>query len=229
MSTAGIDPLEGLKTQSLFQPPNAAGVDDLGRDEFLKLLVTKLANQDPLKPAEDTEFIAQLASFSSLEQLVDLNGRMDLLASGQTDLINSQSFDLIGKDALVEANNELRIKDGQPDALVYAVGAQAQSVTLTVRGADGVAVRTLELDPSPQGRAEVDWDGLDEDGNVLPDGDYQLEISTLTGDGETVPVDLFRSLPIDGVNFSEGFIQLVSADRILDFSTILEIRSDSPS
>lgn len=67
--------------------------DQMGRDEFLKLLVAQLQHQDPLEPASDTEFIAQLAQFSSLEQLQSLN---------QT-FVNNQAYSLVGKYVLVEA------------------------------------------------------------------------------------------------------------------------------
>ena len=84
------------------------GAKELGRDEFLKLLVTKLANQDPLKPTEDTEFIGQLASFSSLEQLVQLNETIEGLTAGQSELVNAQALTLIGKDAVLPGDGRDR-------------------------------------------------------------------------------------------------------------------------
>ena len=71
-------------------PPTAAAADTqknrlttdaLGRDAFLQLLTTQLAHQDPLQPQSDTEFIAQLAQFSSLEQLTQMRGTLDVIAA----------------------------------------------------------------------------------------------------------------------------------------------------
>jgi flagellar basal-body rod modification protein FlgD len=197
----------------------------LGRDDFLKLLIAQLENQDPLQPAEDTEFVAQLATFSSLEQLITANDNLESLALGQANLVNSQALSLIGKHALVEAGDQMRIVNGQPEELVYVMPRQAQSATLTVYSEDGVPVRVFELETSPGGRISVDWDGTDAEGNPLPDGDYRIEVRATDTDGEPLAVGLFRSLPIDGVNFGSEGIALVSGDREIPFDLILEIRA----
>lgn len=219
------DPVVALRTQQdAAAAAGAGGTDELGRDEFLKLLVTKLANQDPLQPSQDTEFVAQLATFSSLEQLISLNQGLESLAAGQGELVNAQVLTLIGKEALVEGGGQVRIKNGQADPMVYSVPREAESVSLTIKNADGETVRTLPLETSPNGRVDLDWDGTDEQGNALADGDYAVEIHATDANGEPMAIALFRSLPIDGVNFSEGGITLVSGDRILPFDAILEIR-----
>lgn len=69
----GTPPTDGLK--------NALSADTLGRDAFLQLLTTQMANQDPLQPQGDTEFIAQLAQFSSLEQLTQMRASLDVIAA----------------------------------------------------------------------------------------------------------------------------------------------------
>ena len=67
---------------------NSTSSDELGKEQFLQLLVTQLQNQDPLNPMEDQEFIAQMAQFSSLEQLMNLNTSME----GLTDATNNQQM-----------------------------------------------------------------------------------------------------------------------------------------
>jgi flagellar basal-body rod modification protein FlgD len=69
---------------------------DLGRDSFLQLLTTQLAHQDPLQPQSDTEFIAQLAQFSSLEQLTQMRGTLDVIAAA---LVLPQSNEAQDQDA----------------------------------------------------------------------------------------------------------------------------------
>jgi flagellar basal-body rod modification protein FlgD len=202
---------------------------ELGRDEFLRLLVTKLQNQDPLNPSEDTEFISQLATFSSLEQLIAVNDNLQTIGASQGQLINAQALNLIGKEALVESGNEVRIKDGVPDKIVYAVPRQAGEATLTIRDSQGAVVRTIELERDPQGRVTLDWDGTDQDGDLLPDGDYQLDLHVTDTAGDPMAIGLYRSLRIDGVAFVDGEISLVSGDREIPFELILEIREGSTS
>ncbi len=198
---------------------------DLGRDEFLALLVAKLENQDPLEPAKDTEFVAELATFSSLEQLITVNDNLEGLSSSQSQLINAQALDLIGREALIESGNELRIKNGDPDTIVYAVPRQARDLSLSILDSSGELVRNFELEKSPNGRVTMDWDGTDADGNKLPDGDYQIKVNAVDTQGEPMSIALFRSLKIDGVNFFDGKIALIAGDRELPYEMILEIRA----
>jgi len=197
----------------------------LGRDEFLKLLIAQLENQDPLEPAKDTEFVAQMATFSSLEQLINANDNLEALALGQTSLVNSQALNLIGKSALVEAGSQFHIGNGKPEELVYILPQPAESAQLTLYASDGTPVHTFELETTPNGRVTLAWDGKDLDGKPVPDGDYRIEISATDGKGEPIPIALFKSLPIDGVNFLDGGFTLVSGDREIPFELILEIRS----
>lgn len=223
MNTTSIESLTSANA-----PQNTAAATSapaLGRDDFLALLVAKLENQDPLDPAGDTEFVSQLATFSSLEQLIDVNDNLQGIGQGQALLVNSQALGLIGKEALVEAGGEVRIKNGEPETLVYAVPREANAVTMTIRDANGVTVRTLDLQTSPNGRVTVDWDGKDQDGNPLPDGDYKVEITATDTNDEPMIVPLFRSLPIDGVSFLAGGIALISGDREIPFETIFEFRA----
>jgi flagellar basal-body rod modification protein FlgD len=197
----------------------------LGRDEFLKLLIAQLENQDPMEPAKDTEFVAQLATFSSLEQLMAANENLQGLAVGQANLINSQALNLIGKDALVEAGDEIQIKQGAPEQLVYALPRPARSANVTIYAEDGTPVRVLELETTPSGRLSLDWDGLDSQGNPLEDGSYRIEVNAVDMDGEPMAIALFKALPIDGVNFGAAGIALISGDQEIPFDSILEIRA----
>jgi len=105
----------------------------MGKDEFLKLLITELQHQDPTNPMQDREFIAQMAQFSSLEQMLTLNGTVGKMLSSQT--FNS-SFDLLGKDVIVQSDskadsegNAMKIK-----GMVEAVSRSGDDTLVTVNG-----------------------------------------------------------------------------------------------
>lgn len=227
MDTVTIDPIlssaQGAEAAQAAAATAAPSV--LGKEDFMKLLLVQMQNQDPLNPLQDSEFVAQLAQFSNLEQLQNANANLELLALGQSNLINSQALNLIGKDALVSSGDTVRIKGGTPDTIVYSLPGQAASATLTVYGADGAPVRTFELDKTASGRTTLEWDGTDANGNKLPDGDYRIEVAATDLDGAPMTVTLFQSLPIDGVNFGGEGIELISGDREIPFDSIVEIRA----
>lgn len=197
----------------------------LGRDEFMKLLIAKLQAQDPLDPAKDTEFIDQLATFSSLEQLIAVNDNLEGLAIMQGELLNSQALDLIGKEALVENDGTLTVAGGRPDEMFYELGDPAATVTATIFDESGAVVQTIELNPLASGRTAVGWDGTDLQGNQVPDGNYRIEVQARGQQDERVALAVFRSIFIDGVNFADGSLSLSSNGREIPFESILEIRS----
>ena len=222
-----INPTSSAAAAASAALDEALPTGELGRDEFLKLLVTKLSNQDPLNPTEDTEFIGQLADFSSLEQLIQVNESIQGLTSSQNELVNSQALTLIGKDAVVPYTDSIQVVDGQPaDELIYAVPETLKSATVHLTDIDGNRVASYELDPVAGGRRTLDWDAMTGDSKTLPDGSYGIEIEA-TGLGD-LPGDLllFQSVNIDGVNLQEGAMQLISQGRVIPYESILEIRSN---
>jgi flagellar basal-body rod modification protein FlgD len=226
METVSIDPiLASSQAAAEAQAAAANPAPVLGKEDFMKLLLAQLQHQDPMNPQDDAAFVSQLATFSSLEQLQTANSNLEMLAVGQSNLINSQALNLIGKDALVESGDTVRIKAGVPDTIVYSLPEQAASATLTIYGPDGAPVRTFELDKTASGRITLEWDGTDADGNPLADGDYRIEVSATDLEGASMTVSLFQSLSIDGVNFGGTGISLVSGDREIPFDSIVEIRA----
>ncbi len=197
----------------------------MGKDQFLKLLIAQLANQDPLEPVPNTEFVAQLATFSSLEQLIGVNSGLASLEAGQTNLVNSQALNLIGKKALVAGDGTLRISAGSPESISYSLPEGTTQATLTVSDAEGTTVRVLQLDPSARTCTNLVWDGNDENGNPLPNGEYQIDAKVTGTEGKALEASLYQTLTIDGVSFQGGTVSLVSGDQTVPFDMILEIRA----
>lgn len=230
MSTTPIDPTQAGAAAGLAAPNTTTPT--LGQDDFLKLFIAKLENQDPLSPSEDTEFIAELATFSSLEQLINVNGNLQGLSLGQTQLLNAQSLDLIGKSALISSDGTLNVTSGVAEEIVYELPEGTRTASLRILDAQGKELRSITLDPSSQGRVSLAWDGMIDDPNdpagpqiPISDGDYQIEIIGTNVDGDTLSASLYRSLPIDGMSFEQGLIQLISGHRTIPMETIVEFRS----
>ena len=168
-----------LEPLALLQEPtdSATGPDrQLDRLDFLRLLIVQMQNQDPLEPLKNEEFVAQLAQFSSLEQLINMNESLSALNLLQSSINNSQALNLIGKRITV-SGNALQINDGEASRLSFVFTEDADSATLKVLNGDGETVRTIELGSRDVGRHEYDFDALDDSGEPLPDGDYTFQIT----------------------------------------------------
>lgn len=217
----------------IVQPANPFVVEEpeLGQEQFLELLVAQLENQDPLNPQEDTEFIAQLATFSSLEQLVDLNSRIDGVLAGQTQLVNSQSLNLIGRDVLINSGGKLLLEGGVADEIVVDLAEPATAATVQVFDESGKLVREIELQDLEAGRHGIVWDGLINTGTKenpawepADSGTFSFTVRVTGTDGASELVPAMVSLPVEGVHLGQDGLALVSRTQVIDFSRIIEIR-----
>lgn len=208
-----IDALTGLPAQASQQ--KAAPRADMGKEEFLRLLVTQLSHQDPLNPLDGQEFAAQLAHFTSVEQL--LNIQQTLVANGELNSMLAQGINsgvasgLIGRT--IEADGAQIVWDGATSGGAgFELSGAAASVEVTIRDAAGNVVRVLELGPTEAGRTSVDWNGRDANGAVVPKGPYTMQISAMDSNGDSVAARTFMSGRVDRVTFGQDGIKLWIGD-----------------
>jgi flagellar basal-body rod modification protein FlgD len=196
--------------------------DELGRDDFLNLLVTQLQYQDPLNPMDSTDFTAQLAQFSSLEQLSNMNGQLKELAQSQTAFANSQAVGYIGHTVL--SNGNTFAFDGQiPPALAIDLQNPAQNVFLSIYDANGGFVSAFETGAMAAGRQTTPWDGLHHSGSPLPGGTYRFEAVAVDASGAEIDVRPLSSGRVDGVAFKDGQAVLMLADREVAMADVIEV------
>jgi len=190
----------------------AVGGDGLGQEAFLKLLVAQLQNQDPLNPQENSEFVAQLAQFSSLEQSIGINDRLDQLALQNQGLQNSQVVGLVGKQATVKGSIVSLKGQGQSVPITFKLNGAAKESTVVIRDQSGRAVRTLQVGARAAGLVSVQWNGQNDAGNPQPAGPYQITVSAKADNDLPVTLTQQSSGVIRSVSFDQGFpvIQLDS-------------------
>jgi flagellar basal-body rod modification protein FlgD len=186
-----VDPL-GITPIALRGNPRETQQSDsaaMGRDEFLKLLVTQLSNQDPMNPLEGQEFAAQLAQFTSVEALVNIE--QTLAAQGDMNAVLAQSMNngvaagLIGQ--AVEAPGNGLNWDGDVAATGgFFLENDAASVSISIRDASGVLVRTIDLSSLEEGSQSFEWDGTSDTGARVKAGAYTAEVTALDDNGDAI-------------------------------------------
>ena len=156
------------------------------QDDFLKLLIAQLQNQDPLKPMDNQEFAAQLAQFNSLGQLIEINDKLGALQNGQGSMSQYNAASLIGKE-ISSAGNRVNLSSAGPATIGYQLGANAARVLVRVFNGAGELVRQIDGGARGSGDQSIVWDGKDNTGTALGAGVYRFEIDAVDSAGKKVP------------------------------------------
>jgi len=217
MTIAGVTNISGSRADG----PTKAG-DELGKDDFLHLLVTQLQYQDPLNPMDSADFTAQLAQFSSLEQLKNMSTQLGALTATQTALKNAQAVNYIGQTVLSNGNNT-QIANGLPEPLQVSLDAPASEVFVSIYDELGSLRSTFTSPAMTAGRGSIAWSGMDIDNNLLPDGNYRFEVAAVDGAGNEIGASPLSSGRVDGVAFNNGEAALVVNGQTIRLDDIIEV------
>lgn len=197
----------------------------MGKDEFLQLLVAQLKNQDPLNPADGQEFAAQLAQFSSVEQLMSINETLAGQSGSSGALLGAMNanaaLSTIGR-TVVAAGDFLVATEAQPAEATFDVGTGGGNAVLTVKDASGNVVATRELGHVAEGRHTVAFTG----GDALQPGEYNYSVSVKDADGNAVSVQTYTTARISGVSTDASGVTLTSGTLAIPFGSIIEVRAD---
>lgn len=189
---------------------SSADTSVLGKEDFLDMLVAQLQNQDPLNPMDGTDFTAQLAQFSSLEQLSNVNDSIESLLLYNNVLCNYESVGLIGKE--VTATGSQIVVDGESADIIYNLPEDAREVTIEIYDMAGDHVDTLEYESQSVGLNTVSWDCSDKEKGL-----YSFSISAKNSAGESLAVQTMLVGIVDGVNFknSQTYISVNGQDILI--------------
>lgn len=201
-----VDPSKKLRT---------TGSKDLDKDAFMKLMLTQMKHQDPTNPMQAHEMASQLAAFTSVEQLQNLNSTMDGIKKAQAPMQQFEALNLIGKSVTGDRAQITRVKGDSEHSFQYKLIKDAEDITLKVHNNHGEVVRTFSLKQLKEGANSIFWNGQDETGIEQPPGDYTLSVEAKSKDGKTVGVETKFDGLITGVNYtSEGPLLMVGKQSI---------------
>jgi flagellar basal-body rod modification protein FlgD len=218
--------LNSVTTGSTEIAPSQSPV--LGKEDFLHLLITQLQNQDPLSPTDHTEFTAQLAQFSSLEQLSNVNDNLEQLQNFQASTNNSQAVSLLGKE-ITTKGNFLQLTDGGPVGCDFSLSGDAATVVTSVYDSTGGFVKSFENKNLVAGQNTLFWDGTDQDGNPTAGGSYTFEIQAADANKQNIETETFFTGTVNTVTFENNIPFLISGGQKIALGDVIRVTAPENS
>ena len=219
ISSSLISNLSGSAKQSAEKPDEK----ELGQDVFLQLMITQMNNQNPLDPQSNSEFVAQLAQFSSVEGLDKLNNTMDSFVGSFQSSQALQASSMVGRTVKVTAETANLGSDGRVEGTI-GLPQSTNDLNVKIYDASGQLVAQELLGNNSAGDISFVWNGMDERGNQLPAGKYRFE-ATANIDGKAVQLSTALSANVDSVTVgANGAISLnVAGVGSVSMSSVKEI------
>jgi len=197
----------------------------MGKEDFLALLVAQLRHQDPLSPMDNSEFVAQLAQFSSLEQMQNLNTAVADQGLLMQALNNSVVASLAGRTVAV-SGDRLPLPETGEAALGFDLAAPAREATVRIYDASGALVDSFTLTDLSAGPQRLAWDGVGSDGERLPAGTYRSEVSAADAEGAAVSAVPYVIGRVDSVSFENGVAYLSLSGMRVPLAALREVLAD---
>jgi flagellar basal-body rod modification protein FlgD len=202
---------------------SASKGQQVGMEQFLRLLVTQLQHQDPLKPMEAREFTTQLAQFSMLEQAFQTNQHLKTLSLYEASANNAMATSFIGREVTALGDSVLLAEGGAPVA--FRLKGDAVRTDVLLLDASGKVVRSLALGRKSAGEQTLIWDGKDQHGRLLPAGTYRFEVVAQDARGAAVEVDRYLRGRVTSTLFRDGQTSVMINGITVPAGNVLEVRA----
>lgn len=216
-----------MNIDQLFPPTTTSNVNQpkkqLGQEDFMKLLVAQMKNQDPSNPADNGEFLAQIAQFSMVNGIDKLGTSFEGVASSLSSSQAMQAAGMVGRQVLTDSN-VVSLHPGTNVEGRLLVPEFAAGLNIQVRDTRGALVKTIDSAGFKSGLHDFGWDGTNERGEVQPEAEYIITASALVnGKQEAVPMQLYNT--VESVVRSTDNVELELAGRQrVNFSQISQYR-----
>lgn len=195
----------------------------MNKDDFLKLFVTQLQNQDPMNPQDSSQFIAQLAQLTQVEQAYNTNSNLQDMLNQANNTTTLSAVSFIGKE-VVAPGSQVDLQTGSPTLVNYRLSSAAQTVTFSIKDASGAAVKTLTLGRTAAGDGSIAWDGTDNNGRQLPAGTYSVAVTGGNVDGTTFAGTPLIKGKVDGVNMEGSSPSLTIGALQVPIANVLSVK-----
>lgn len=224
---------QGIKSKNdLFWQEEKVKVADgseqkLSQEDFFSMLTEQLSNQDPTKPVDNDQMVAQMTSFTMADGISSLNEKFDNFATSMTSNQALQASSLIGQDVLVQGNVGVVNAVGEGMSGVVVNEETVQNMKITIQNQYGEVVKTIDAGTQAAGNIEFDWDGTDQRGNAMPPGQYVVSATGEVG-GEGVQISTAMNRHVGSVSLAganQGVILNLDGDVSINLEDVIQIGS----
>ncbi len=197
----------------------ALSMSSLNADDFLKLLLVELKNQDPSKPMDSGAMLEQFSSLTQVQQAQQTNSYLQSLLQTELALTNSQAVGYIGKK-ISYSGDKISVASGTVGTSKFTLAGDASKVSVSIYDAAGTAVKTADLGSMPAGSYSFQWDGKNNSGTKVADGTYSVSFSAKDSAGKSISVSTEGTASVTGVVFRSGVAYLVTDAGEIPLSSV---------
>ena len=198
----------------------------MGKDAFMKLMLEQMKQQDPTNPLKSHEMAAQLAQFTSLEQLSNINTNIEQLRQGQEPNNNFQALNFIGKKISGDGSKIIRSDGDKAHDIRFDLKGDAAKVNISITDMNGIELKKIEMNGLKKGENEAFWDGVAENGQPLRAGEYRVKFEAIAEGGKKLAVDTKFEGKVTGVNFTGDGPVLLVGNKSVRMTEIKKIEED---
>ena len=217
----GISALDAnvLNASSSSDTGAALSLSSLKADDFLKLLLVELKNQDPSKPMDSSAMLAQFSTLTQVQQTQQANSYLQSLLESTISASNVQAVGYIGKK-ISFAGNKIAVAGGSAGTSKFTLAGDANKISVSIYDAAGTAIKTSELGSMSAGTYSFKWDGTNSSGAKVADGTYSVNFSAKDSAGKSISVTTEGIANVAGVVFKNGVAYLVTDAGEIPLSSV---------
>ena len=204
----------------------ASGLGAMGKDVFLRLLITELQNQNPLEPMSNQDFVNQMVQFQNMEQMSNMSQSLQDYLGTLNATTKMQAASIVGKYVVIEGN-EVSLSKGLADPILYSMEKDGK-VMIKIKNEDGQVVRTENLGYKEIGLQSYRWDGKNDYGAVMPDGTYTYQLSTIDESGKQVEFGGVIGGVVQAVQYADNEIYVILNGEKYNYKKIIEVSATIP-
>lgn len=193
----------------------AVGSSNMDKDAFFKLMITQLKHQDPSNPLKNHEMAAQLAQFSGLEQMSNINTTLKEMKQASKPVEQFQALNLIGKEVSGDSAKITRSDLDKDHEVKFSLPQEAKETNVSILNQKGDVVRTMKFPQLKEGENKFSWNGEDDKGNKAKPGDYKVKLEAVGTAGQKLNIKTDFTGVVTGMSFSqEGPILQVGKQNV---------------